>query len=48
MKANQTNLKAMKKVVTLCVNTKEHGIFVDPKGYWKGKADPKIWQPGKA
>jgi hypothetical protein len=42
MKANQANLKAMKKVMTLCVNTKEHGIFVDPKGDWNRKAHPKI------
>jgi hypothetical protein len=39
MKANQANLKAMRKVMTFCVNSKEHGISINPKGYWNGKAE---------
>jgi hypothetical protein len=39
MKANQANLKAMKKVMTFCVNTKDHGIFVNPDGYCNRKAE---------
>jgi hypothetical protein len=39
MKANKANLKAMKKVMTFCVNMKDHGIFVNPDGYGNGKAE---------
>ena len=39
MRANRAHLKAMKKVMTFCVNTKGHGIFVNPEGYWNGKVD---------
>jgi hypothetical protein len=39
MKANQAHLKVMKKVMTFCVNTKEHGITINPTGNWNGKVD---------
>jgi hypothetical protein len=39
MKAKQAHLKVMKKVITFCVNTKDHGIIVYPTGAWNGKLD---------
>jgi hypothetical protein len=39
MKANQANFKAIRKVMTFSVNTKGHGFFVGPAGYWNGKVD---------
>jgi hypothetical protein len=29
----------MKKVMTFCVNTKEHSITINPTGNWNGKVD---------
>jgi hypothetical protein len=29
----------MKKVMTFCFNTKEHGITINPTGNWNGKVN---------
>jgi hypothetical protein len=39
MKANQAHLKVMKKVMSFCVNKKEHGISINPTGNWNGTID---------
>jgi hypothetical protein len=41
MTSSQSNLKAMKRVMTFCVNTKGQGIIIEPKGKW----DPHNNQP---
>jgi hypothetical protein len=41
MTANQAQLKAMIRVMTFCVNTKDQGITIEPKGKW----DPHNNQP---
>jgi hypothetical protein len=37
MKANQDHMKVMKKMMTLCLNVKEYGVFIDPDGERNGK-----------
>jgi hypothetical protein len=39
MKANNPHMKAMKRVMTYCVNTRDYGMLINPKGEWNGKID---------
>jgi hypothetical protein len=39
MKANNAHMKAMKRVMTSCVNTQDYGILINLKGEWNRKID---------
>ena len=43
MSANRAHFKAMKRVMIFCVNTKDYGIFINPKGKWEGTLDDSIF-----